>query len=66
MTVKFIQKDAEEKKASFNCRPFFRLFINWLIDLGSLEPVSDGANLQVFIFFFYFFFINYYITFDIG
>ncbi|XP_054784760.1 uncharacterized protein LOC129291440 isoform X2 [Prosopis cineraria] len=47
VTVRFIRKDAEEKKASFNPRPFFRLFINWLHDLGSLEPVTDGANLQI-------------------
>ncbi|KAL3009797.1 hypothetical protein AAZX31_07G103500 [Glycine max] len=46
VTVRFIIKDAEEKKASFNPRPLFRLFINWLLDLGSLEPVTDGANLQ--------------------
>lgn len=49
VTVRFIIKDAEEKKASFNPRPIFRLFINWLLDLGSLELVTDGANLQVFI-----------------
>ncbi|XP_073219959.1 uncharacterized protein [Cicer arietinum] len=47
VTVRFIIKDAEEKKVSFNPRPFFRLFINWLLDLGSLEPVTDGANLQI-------------------
>ncbi|KAK9274352.1 hypothetical protein L1049_019166 [Liquidambar formosana] len=47
VTVRLIQKDAEEKKASFNPRPYFRLFINWLLDLGSLDPVSDGANFQV-------------------
>ncbi|KAK7386118.1 hypothetical protein VNO78_26091 [Psophocarpus tetragonolobus] len=47
VTVRFIIKDAEEKKASFNPRPLFRLFINWLLDLGSLEPVTDGANLQI-------------------
>lgn len=45
--MRFIQKDAEEKKTSFNPRPYFRLFINWLLDLTTLEPVSDGANLQV-------------------
>ncbi|XP_057455962.1 uncharacterized protein LOC130747140 isoform X2 [Lotus japonicus] len=49
VTVRCILKDAEEKKASFNPRPFFRLFINWLLDLGSLEPVTDGANLQILI-----------------
>ncbi|CAK8541948.1 unnamed protein product [Lathyrus sativus] len=53
VTVRFIVKDAEEKKISFNPRPFSRLFINWLLDLGSLEPVTDGANLQVFVTFIY-------------
>ncbi|XP_038898360.1 CCR4-NOT transcription complex subunit 1 [Benincasa hispida] len=47
VTVRFIQKDAEEKKGSFNPRPYFRLFINWLPDLGSLEPIVDGANFQI-------------------
>ncbi|XP_059312955.1 uncharacterized protein LOC132064095 isoform X1 [Lycium ferocissimum] len=47
VTVKFIQKDAEEKKMTFNPRPYFRLFINWLVDLSSLDPVFDGANFQV-------------------
>ncbi|CAH9118024.1 unnamed protein product [Cuscuta europaea] len=47
VTVKFIQKDSEEKKASFNPRPYFRLYINWLLDFCSLEPVFDGANFQV-------------------
>ncbi|KAH1069582.1 hypothetical protein GLYMA_03G118200v4 [Glycine max] len=47
VTVRFIIKDAEEKNALFNPRPVFRLFINWLLDLGLLEPVTDGANLQI-------------------
>ncbi|XP_047937913.1 CCR4-NOT transcription complex subunit 1 isoform X1 [Salvia hispanica] len=47
VTVKFILKDAEERKASFNPRPYFRLFVNWLLDLCSLDPVFDGANFQV-------------------
>ncbi|KZV18909.1 hypothetical protein F511_17815 [Dorcoceras hygrometricum] len=47
VTVKFIQKDAAEKSSSFNPRPYFRLFINWLLDLCSLEPVFDGTNFQV-------------------
>ncbi|KAI3444740.1 hypothetical protein Pfo_001405 [Paulownia fortunei] len=47
VTVKFIQKDAEDKRTSFNPRPYFRLFVNWLLDLCSLDPVFDGANFQV-------------------
>ncbi|OMP00668.1 hypothetical protein COLO4_12469 [Corchorus olitorius] len=51
VTVRFIQKDAEDKKASFNPRPYFRLFINWLLDLGLLDkdPIADGANFQILI-----------------
>ncbi|XP_022732983.1 CCR4-NOT transcription complex subunit 1-like isoform X3 [Durio zibethinus] len=47
VTVRFIQKDAEDKKTSFNPRPYFRLFINWLLDLGSLDPIADGASFQI-------------------
>ncbi|XP_057511675.1 uncharacterized protein LOC130793815 isoform X2 [Actinidia eriantha] len=49
VSVRFIQKDAEERKVSFNARPYFRLFINWLLDLGSMDPVFDGASFQVLI-----------------
>ncbi|CAN4111809.1 unnamed protein product [Withania somnifera] len=47
VTVRFIQKNADEKKMIFNSRPYFRLFFNWLVDLSSLDPVFDGANFQV-------------------
>ncbi|XP_043718242.1 CCR4-NOT transcription complex subunit 1-like isoform X2 [Telopea speciosissima] len=47
VTVRVIQKDAEEKKTSFNPRPYFRLLINWLYDLSSPDAVLDGANFQV-------------------
>ncbi|XP_040995071.1 CCR4-NOT transcription complex subunit 1-like isoform X1 [Juglans microcarpa x Juglans regia] len=47
VTVRFIQKNADEKKESFNPRPYFRLFINWLLDLSSLDPIIDGANFQI-------------------
>lgn len=47
VTVRFIQRDSDEKKMIFNPRPYFRLFINWLVDLSSLDPVFDGANFQV-------------------
>lgn len=57
VTVRFIQKDEEEKKASFNPRPYFRLFINWLLDLGSVEPAIDGSNFQVWLFCIYWGFI---------
>lgn len=47
VTVRVIQKDADEKKAAFNPRPYFRLFINWLMDLSSPDPVLEGAHIQV-------------------
>ncbi|XP_019098237.1 PREDICTED: CCR4-NOT transcription complex subunit 1-like isoform X9 [Camelina sativa] len=47
VTVRCIQKDAEDKKTSLNPKPYFRLFINWLLDLCSLDPGTDGANFQV-------------------
>ncbi|KAI3874808.1 hypothetical protein MKW98_019381 [Papaver atlanticum] len=47
VTVRVIQKDADEKKTAFNPRPYFRLFVNWLLDLGSPDPVLEGANFQI-------------------
>ncbi|CAN8296001.1 unnamed protein product [Cochlearia groenlandica] len=47
VTVRSIQKDAEDKNISLNPRPYFRLFINWLLDLCSLDPGTDVANFQV-------------------
>ncbi|KAJ6679400.1 hypothetical protein OIU79_019211 [Salix purpurea] len=47
VTMKLVQKDSEERKNSFNARPYFRLFISWLQDLLSPEPVVDGVNLQI-------------------
>ncbi|XP_022731110.1 CCR4-NOT transcription complex subunit 1-like isoform X16 [Durio zibethinus] len=49
LTVRVIQRKAEEKKASFNPRPYFRLFVNWLLDLVSPHAVLDGAKFQVLI-----------------
>ncbi|XP_048132836.1 CCR4-NOT transcription complex subunit 1 isoform X7 [Rhodamnia argentea] len=47
VTVRYIQKDAEEKKTSFNPRPYFRLFINWLLDFNSQDPAIDSAHFQI-------------------
>ncbi|KAI3844272.1 hypothetical protein MKW92_023019 [Papaver armeniacum] len=47
VTVRVIQKDADEKKTAFNPRPYFRLFVNWLLDLGSPDPVLEGADFQI-------------------
>ncbi|XP_068669588.1 uncharacterized protein [Aristolochia californica] len=47
VVVRVIQKDAEEKKASFNPRPYFRFLVNCLLDLGSPDPALEGATLQI-------------------
>ncbi|KAK1304862.1 hypothetical protein QJS10_CPB11g00341 [Acorus calamus] len=46
VVVRVIQNDAEEKGTSFNPRPFFRLFINWLSDLTS-DPVLEVDSFQI-------------------
>ncbi|KAF5180416.1 Ccr4-not transcription complex subunit [Thalictrum thalictroides] len=47
VTVRVIQKDAEDKKTAFNPRPYFRLFINWLWDLCPSDSNPESVNLQV-------------------
>lgn len=47
VTVRVIQRDAEEKRASFNSRPYFRLFIDWIFDLLAPDPILDNAHFQV-------------------
>uniref|UniRef100_A0A1D1XGX4 CCR4-NOT transcription complex subunit 1 n=1 Tax=Anthurium amnicola TaxID=1678845 RepID=A0A1D1XGX4_9ARAE len=47
VTVSVIQKDAEEKKSSFNPRPYFRLFVYWLWELDSSDPLLDAVSFQV-------------------
>ncbi|KAK6926414.1 CCR4-NOT transcription complex subunit 1, domain 4, partial [Dillenia turbinata] len=47
IAVKVIERDAEEKKTSFNPRPYFRMFINWLFNLLSPDPILDGTSSQV-------------------
>ncbi|CAH1421505.1 unnamed protein product [Lactuca virosa] len=44
--MRFIQKDVEEKKTSFNPKPYCKLFIDWQLDLSTLDPVFEGANFQ--------------------
>ncbi|PIA29475.1 hypothetical protein AQUCO_06000080v1 [Aquilegia coerulea] len=47
VSVRVIQKDAEDKKTAFNPRPYFRLFINWLWDLCPTDSNPESVNLQV-------------------
>eukprot|EP00245_Coleochaete_scutata_P016680 TRINITY_DN7878_c0_g2_i2.p1 TRINITY_DN7878_c0_g2~~TRINITY_DN7878_c0_g2_i2.p1 ORF type:complete len:485 (-),score=71.36 TRINITY_DN7878_c0_g2_i2:119-1471(-) len=39
VTVRAIIRDAEEKRVTFNARPYFRLFVTWLMDFGSSTDV---------------------------
>lgn len=43
-----MQRDAKENKESFHARPYYRLFINWLLDLAIEDPFVGGAMFQVF------------------
>lgn len=47
VTVRVIQRDAEDKKSAFHPRPYFRLFVNWLMDFNSPDPALDASNFQV-------------------
>ncbi|KAL5999839.1 hypothetical protein ACLOJK_038126 [Asimina triloba] len=47
VAVRIIQKDSEDKKATFSPRPYFRLFLNLILDLCSPDPVLDSSNFQV-------------------
>ncbi|GMP24042.1 hypothetical protein CsSME_00001439 [Camellia sinensis var. sinensis] len=47
VTVRVIQKDAEEKRASFNPRPYFRLFINWFFNLLAPDSIIEGCSFQM-------------------
>eukprot|EP00252_Welwitschia_mirabilis_P002749 TRINITY_DN12719_c0_g2_i1.p1 TRINITY_DN12719_c0_g2~~TRINITY_DN12719_c0_g2_i1.p1 ORF type:complete len:2025 (+),score=405.51 TRINITY_DN12719_c0_g2_i1:577-6075(+) len=45
--VRVIQRDSEEKKSAFHPRPYFRLFLNWIMDFNSLDSALDANNFQV-------------------
>ncbi|KMZ62601.1 hypothetical protein ZOSMA_450G00130 [Zostera marina] len=44
---KALLKDVEERKLSFNPRPYFRFFVILLMDLTSPDSGIDGVNYQV-------------------
>ena len=52
VTVKVIQKVADEKKANFLPRPYFRLFVMWLMEFSAPDPLLDASNFQVMCMFF--------------
>eukprot|EP00850_Spirogloea_muscicola_P021681 SM000258S09097 [mRNA] locus=s258:124363:135751:+ [translate_table: standard] len=45
--VRFIQRDADERKGAFNPKPYFRLFLIWLTDLNTGDPPSEAVDFQV-------------------
>ncbi|CAA7047305.1 unnamed protein product [Microthlaspi erraticum] len=49
VTVRSLLKDASDKKTALNPLPYFRFFINLLLDSSSPGPMEDGANYQVLI-----------------
>lgn len=48
MTVRVIQRDFHERKANFQPRPYFRLFVTWLVDFNAADPILDSSNFQVY------------------
>ncbi|KAG5558355.1 hypothetical protein RHGRI_008322 [Rhododendron griersonianum] len=49
VAVRVLHRDAEENRVSFNPRPYFRLFISWILDLLAPDSILQGSNLQVLI-----------------
>jgi hypothetical protein len=47
VTVRVIQRDFHERKANFQPRPYFRLFVTWLVDFNAADPILDSSNFQV-------------------
>ncbi|KAH8935189.1 hypothetical protein BDL97_17G016600 [Sphagnum fallax] len=47
VTVRVIQRDAHERKMAFHPRPYFRLFVTWLMDFNSADSTLDSSNFQV-------------------
>lgn len=47
VTVRVIQRDFHERRANFQPRPYFRLFVTWLQDLNAADPILDSSNFQV-------------------
>lgn len=44
---KCLTKDAERRGANFNQRPYFRMILNLLMDVGSPDPNFEQANFQL-------------------
>ena len=46
VTVRLMKRD-HDRKAGFHPRPYFRLFVRWLMDFNSLDSTLDSSNFQV-------------------
>ncbi|KAI5070413.1 hypothetical protein GOP47_0014756 [Adiantum capillus-veneris] len=47
VTIRVIQKAADEKKTNFYPRPYFRLFVVWLMEFNAPDPQLEASNFQV-------------------
>ncbi len=45
--MRVIQRDSHERKTAFHPRPYFRLFVTWLMDFNSADSTLDSSNFQV-------------------
>lgn len=46
VTVRLMKRD-NDRKAAFHPRPYFRLFVTWLMDFNSADASLDSSNFQV-------------------
>ncbi|XP_024374833.1 uncharacterized protein [Physcomitrium patens] len=46
VTVRVMKRD-HDRKAGFHPRPYFRLFVTWLLDFNSSDSTLDSSNFQV-------------------
>lgn len=46
VTVRLMKRD-HDRKAGFHPRPYFRLFVTWLMDFNSPDSTLDSSNFQV-------------------
>eukprot|EP00271_Cylindrocystis_brebissonii_P006803 TRINITY_DN1962_c0_g1_i2.p1 TRINITY_DN1962_c0_g1~~TRINITY_DN1962_c0_g1_i2.p1 ORF type:complete len:788 (-),score=204.67 TRINITY_DN1962_c0_g1_i2:764-3127(-) len=47
VTTRVIRREADDRRASFNPKPYFRLLVAWLVDFTSPDPVFDPLQYQV-------------------
>jgi CCR4-NOT transcription complex subunit 1 len=47
VVVRCLHREYDAKGRGFNSRGFFRLFVNWLVDLNAPDPALESSNYQV-------------------